>query len=114
MGEIRVNASGTRRSTITVLLDGEIDHVATADLRAALVDVILHRKPRRLIIDLNRVTALDAAAVGALRAAQATAMDTGLTAIFRTAGSPLTRELDDDGIPHSPVRRRVAAGFGAD
>lgn len=114
MGEIRVNASGTRRSTITVLLEGEIDHVATADLRTTLVEVILHRKPHRLIIDLNSVTALDAAAVGALRAAHATALDTGLTTIFRTAGSPLTHELDDDGIPHSPVRRRIAAGLVAD
>jgi len=100
MGDIRVNATGIGLTTITVHLDGDIDHTTTDDLRETLVEVIVRRKPHQLIIDLDGVTKLDAAAVGMLQAAQTTALDTGLTAIFRTSGSPLTDQLDSDGISH--------------
>jgi anti-anti-sigma factor len=103
VGDIRVNTTGTKRTTITMRLVGNIDQAATKHLRTALVDVILHRKPNRLIIDLNSVIALDAAAVGVLRAAQSTAQDTGLTAIFRTSRSPLVHQLDRDGIYHDSM-----------
>jgi anti-anti-sigma factor len=104
MGDIRVNATGIGRTTITVHLDGDIDHASTDDLRETLVDVIVRRKPDHLIIDLDGVTKLDAAAVGMLQAAQTTALDAGLTAIFRTSRSPLTDQLDSDGISHGPAK----------
>ena len=98
MGGIHVNTTGTERPTVTVRAYGEIDPSTADQLRHVLIDVIMHRKPDAFIIDLDGVTALDAATIGTLRAANVAAADVNLTVIFRTAGSPLAERFQDDGI----------------
>jgi anti-anti-sigma regulatory factor len=100
VGGILVKTTGTRNRTTTVALDGVVGGAATNQLRRTLVDVILRGKPNLLVIDLERVTGLDAEAVGVLRAAGAAASDAGVAARFSTLGSPLAAALDRDGIRH--------------
>jgi anti-anti-sigma regulatory factor len=102
MGGIHVNTTGTL-DVITMSAYGEIGTDNAADLRRLLVEVIMHRRPSRLIIDLDAVTAVDAAVIGTLRAAHATAQDMDLNIAFRTSGSPISEQLHNDGISHTPV-----------
>jgi anti-anti-sigma regulatory factor len=101
MGGIQVNTTGTGEPTTTMRAYGEIDTEAATNLRHLLIDVIMRRRPRCLIIDLDGVTAVDPAAIGTLRAAHTTAQDMDLPVVFRTSGSPISAQLQEDGIPHT-------------
>jgi anti-anti-sigma factor len=101
MGDVQVAVTQIHPIVVTIRLSGDIDQRTTGQLRAALVDVIVHRKPDRLIIDLDAVTALDDVAVGVLRAGQAAADDAGVTVSIHTTGSRIAADLDEDGIHHA-------------
>ena len=101
MGDVQVAVTQIHPIVVTISLSGDIDQRTTGQLRAALVDVIVHRKPDRLILDLDGVTALDDVAVGVLRAGHAAADDAGLTVSIYTTGSRIAADLDEDGIHHA-------------
>lgn len=101
VGAIHVNTTGTAQSTVTMLINGDIDPATADHLRVTLVDVIMRRKPGRLVVDLDGVTALDSATIGTLHAAHATAEEFNLPLTFRTSRSPVYLQLDRDGIHHN-------------
>jgi anti-anti-sigma factor len=90
--------SDARPAAVTVLVRGDMDAATGDDLRSVLVDVIMHRRPARFVIDLEGVTAVDSATIGLLHAARTTAEDVEVALEFRTAGSPVRGVLDRDGI----------------
>jgi stage II sporulation protein AA (anti-sigma F factor antagonist) len=104
MGTVQVKTTGTTQPTITVRIDGDIDHTTADHLRGALIDIIMRRRPHRVVVDLDGITALDSATIGTLRAAHATAEDVHLNLIVQTSQSTVRQQLDHDGIRH---RERV-------
>ncbi len=101
MGDVQVAVTQIHPIVVTIRLSGDIDQRTTGQLRTALVDVIVHRKADRLIIDLDAVTALDDVAVGVLRAGHAAADDAGVAVSVHTTGSRIAADLDEDGIHHA-------------
>ena len=49
---------------LTAALIGELDHHAAADLRQRIDSAVLSCRPRRLIIDLTRLTFMDSSGIG--------------------------------------------------
>jgi anti-anti-sigma factor len=88
MGRVPVNSTGPNNSLVTVHLYGDIDLATSGHLRTVLAEVIMQRKPARIVVDLCEVTALDSSAIGTLRAAYDAAHDVHRTLVFRDpAGS---------------------------
>jgi len=98
MGSVRVNIAGTAEPTVIVRAYGDIDQDTTDQLRHALVDAIMHGEARRLVVDLDGVTALDPLTIGGLQAAVVTAQVMGRAIAFHTSASPLARRLSSAGI----------------
>ncbi len=98
MGAIHMNTTGTPLSTVTIHAAGNIDATTAEQLRHALIDVIMRRRPTSFVVDLNAVTAIDAASIGTLRAAHSAAEDVNLRMVFRTARSPLSEQMRREGI----------------
>lgn len=84
MDRIAVNSTGPDDTCVTVRLTGDIDTAITHRLRHVLVDVIMRRRPARIVVDLRGVTTMDSAAIGTLRAAHQAAHDVHLTLDFHT------------------------------
>ena len=56
----------SRDRLLCVYLYGEIDHHSAVDLRRDLDDLILQRRPHRLVLDLARIEFMDSAGLGLL------------------------------------------------
>ena len=56
----------SRDHLLCVYLYGEIDHHSAVDLRRDLDDLILQRRPHRLVLDLSRIEFMDSAGLGLL------------------------------------------------
>ena len=55
----------TRESgNLTAALIGELDHHAAADLRQKIDAAVLACRPRRLVVDLSRLTFMDSSGIG--------------------------------------------------
>lgn len=55
-----------REGLLAVRLFGEIDHHNAVRLRSDLDELLLGKKPRRLVLDLSRVEFMDSAGIGFL------------------------------------------------
>ena len=97
MGHIRVTRSSG--AIVTVRLRGAIDAASSSELRRALVDSIVHRRARRIVVDLSEVTEVDSTGIGMLAAAYGAAADIRSTLVFRYPGERLARQLMDTGVP---------------
>jgi anti-anti-sigma factor len=84
--------------TIVIVVRGAVDAENAAGLRQMLVDAIVRRRPRRLIIDLARATTLDPLAIGALLAAQDTASDVHVTVALRHPRGSVADQLARAGL----------------
>ena len=51
-------------ATITAALIGELDHHAAAEVRQKIDTAVLSCRPRRLVIDLERLTFMDSSGIG--------------------------------------------------
>ncbi len=98
MGQIQTNTSQTPEPTIVVRAIGAIDQPTTDQLRRTLVQTIMYERTRRLVVDLDEVTAVDPQTIGVLRAAAATAHDANRAIVFHTSGSPMAEQLRSEGI----------------
>ena len=49
---------------LTAALIGELDHHAAADLRQKIDAAVLACRPRRLVVDLSRLTFMDSSGIG--------------------------------------------------
>ena len=56
----------SRDQLLRVSLCGEIDHHGAIGLREDLDELILRQRPRRLVLDLNRIEFMDSAGLGLL------------------------------------------------
>jgi anti-anti-sigma factor len=88
------------KHTLVVLLRGDVGEADTGDLRRILVDAIMHRRPRRLVVDLGAVTALDPLAVGALIAAQDTAPQMRVRLALRRPTGGVAVQLSTAGLTY--------------
>ena len=86
--------------TLVVLLRGEVDESGTDDLRRVLVDAIVRQRPRRVVVDLAMVTALDPMAVGALMAAHDTAPQMRVRLALRRPNDGVAVQLSTAGLTH--------------
>ena len=69
MSEERYAAAGKAvctRDTVTVQLEGELDHCSAERVRASLDALIADRRVKRLVIDLNRLTFMDSSGIGVI------------------------------------------------
>jgi anti-anti-sigma factor len=110
-GEVAVDIDVEIRElagNVIVVVAGDIDADAANGLRQALIQVIMRRRPERLVVDLSRVTDLDAVSIGALQAAQAAADVMNLTMLFHTAGSPEADRLSGYGVVDSGCHEIVS------
>jgi len=103
LGQVQANNTRVPEPSIVVRATGDIDQAATDQLRRTLVRVIMHEPTRRIVIDLDGVTALDALTIGVLRAAATTAQDLDRSLVFHTSGSPVAERLRREGILDSRV-----------
>ncbi|NJC72014.1 STAS domain-containing protein [Planosporangium thailandense] len=99
VGNVLVSPTCPDSSAVAVRLQGEIDAAAGADLRSILIDVIMHCRPARILIDLREVTAVDASVIGTLQAAYDLARDADLAFAIDSDGSPLAAELGRMDLP---------------
>ena len=53
-----------KKNTLTVRLTGELDHKGAAGIRAALDEVILDPRVRRLVVGLNELEFMDSSGIG--------------------------------------------------
>jgi len=90
--------------TTVIVLRGDIDETGTSRLRHTLVEMLMHRRPRRIVVDLARATALDPTAIGVLRAAQDSAPDLDIELDLRRPNEAMTAELSRQGLAISPGR----------
>ncbi len=51
-------------AVLTASLIGELDHHAAADLRQRIDTAVLSCRPRRLVVDLSRLTFMDSSGIG--------------------------------------------------
>jgi anti-anti-sigma regulatory factor len=103
VGEILISPTG---STVTITLTGDIGTGMAGRLRPALINIIMHRRPNRIVIDLRAVTAIEAEVIGTLRAARDLAQDVNLSLAFESAGSPVATMIVDtelDGTAPAPA-----------
>ncbi len=54
------------RDTVTVQLEGELDHCSADRVRASLDALIADQNIKRLVIDLNRLTFMDSSGIGVI------------------------------------------------
>jgi anti-anti-sigma regulatory factor len=88
--------------TVVIRLRGQVDAIGSGLLRHELVNAMMRRPPRRIVVDLRQATGLDPAAVGALLAAHEAAADVHATLTLRNASVGITAELADQGLPPAP------------
>jgi len=98
VGQVQTNTSQTPEPTLVVRAIGAIDQDTTDQLRRTLVQTIMRERTRRLVVDLDDVTAVDPQTIGVLRAAAATAQDVNRIIVFHTSGSPMAEQLRREGI----------------
>jgi anti-anti-sigma factor len=100
VSEVFVDETGRVDETVlTVRVPGGLGGDAVDELREALVDAIVRRRPARVVVDLRAVTALDSAAVGTLSAAYDAACDMRLILVLRTSSAAVIDQLHRAGIP---------------
>jgi anti-anti-sigma factor len=90
--------------TVVVTLRGDVDERGTERLRRVLVDAIMHQRPRQLVVDLARATALDPMAVGTLIAARDAAPDMRVNFALRHPNHGVAAQLAGAGLAQ-PVDR---------
>ena len=56
----------SRDGLLCVYLYGEIDHHSAVALREELDSLLMHRRPRRFVVDLARIEFMDSAGLGLL------------------------------------------------
>ena len=69
MSEQRYAAAGravVTRDTVTVQLEGELDHCSADRVRASLDALIANQSVRRLVLDMNRLTFMDSSGIGVI------------------------------------------------
>jgi anti-anti-sigma factor len=89
--------------TTVIVLCGDIDEPNTRRLRHALVQTLLRRRPRRIVVDLTRATTLDATAIGALVAAHESAPDLDIALHLRRPNQATTADLARHGLVATPT-----------
>jgi anti-anti-sigma factor len=85
--------------TTVIALRGEIGESLAPQLRHALAETLVRRRPRRIVVDLNGVTALDATAIGVLLGAQDSAVDLHVVLAVRRANQAMAADLAGHGLP---------------
>jgi anti-anti-sigma regulatory factor len=84
--------------TTVIVLCGDIGETDTYRLRQALVEAIMRRRARRVVVDLTRATVLDATAIGALLAVQDSALDLHMALDVRRPNAAVTADLAGHGL----------------
>ena len=68
-GGVRVQdrqSAGVNRDTVTVQIEGELDHCSAERVRASLDALIEDARVKRLVIDLGRLTFMDSSGIGVI------------------------------------------------
>ena len=85
--------------SVVVEVCGDLDGPSVAQLRHVLVDAVLRRRPPRVVLDLERVTGIDAVGIGTLLGGCDAALDLGIAVLIRDPGSLVTQRLQANGLP---------------
>ncbi len=81
-------------STLTVYLDGDIDHHNARNIRSRIDTKILIQRPAELILDLSRVTFMDSSGLGLILGRYTKAVELGI--MFKVANpTPQIRRILD-------------------
>jgi anti-anti-sigma factor len=92
--------------TVVVKLRGVVDERDTPRLRRVLVDLIMRRRPRQLVVDLTRATTVDPLAIGTLVAAHDAAPDMRVAFAVRRPNPSVAAQLVRAGLGPLPSRRK--------
>ena len=84
--------------TVVVTVCGDVGEADSPRLRRLLVDAMMRRRPRRIVVDLAGATALDATAIGPLLAARDSAPDVQVTLALRRPNPAVAADLRDNGL----------------
>jgi anti-anti-sigma factor len=84
--------------TTVIVLRGDIGETHTNRLRQVLVETIMRRRPRRIVVDLTEATVLDPTAIGALLAVQDSAPDLHIALNVRRPNAAVTADLAGHGL----------------
>jgi anti-anti-sigma factor len=102
MGTVLVDKPPLEGSTITIRVLGDIDEAATSDLRCVLVDMIMHGRCGRVVVDLRGATGMEPGAIGTLCAACEVANDVRVSLVVCPVSRAMAEQLNRDGIPACP------------
>lgn len=91
----------TGSDIIMIRASGSVDGRVTADLRSALVTVLLRLRPRVLLLDLGQVSRVDAAGTGTIVAGCQVAEDCGIEVVVDFPGPDIANQLRQSGLPAS-------------
>lgn len=87
-----------RRETITVQIEGELDHCSAERVRATLDALIADVRVRRLVIDLERLTFMDSSGIGVMLGRYRTLARRNGTLAVRGANPQVDRILRMSGL----------------
>jgi anti-sigma B factor antagonist len=90
--------AGTDRNVIIVAVRGNVDQEVAGGLRRALAGAIVRDRPRRLVIDLSGVTAIDDTGIGTLVAAWQAAGDVQIEVSLHRPSPAVAEALATNGL----------------
>jgi anti-anti-sigma factor len=93
--------------TVVITLRGHIDEKVSHRLRHLLVDAIMRRRTRRIVIDLAEATQPDATALGALIAAHDSAPEMQIAFDLRRPSPAMATHLASHGLTAAPGGRQL-------
>ncbi|MDG6108701.1 STAS domain-containing protein [Dactylosporangium aurantiacum] len=93
-----VDARIEHGGVVVVIVHGTVEHTTIAPLCDTINHVVEQHRPPSVHIDLQFVTYVDAAAVGALDACRRTARNRGTTIVLRNASAAVHRTLQRSGM----------------
>ncbi|GHU83850.1 anti-sigma F factor antagonist [Clostridia bacterium] len=86
------------RDTVTVQLEGDLDHCSAERVRATLDALIADRSIKRLVIDLERMTFMDSSGIGVIIGRYRTLSRRGGSVAVRGASPQVDRIFQMSGL----------------
>ncbi len=95
----------TQAETVTAYLEGELDHHAAAPIRQQIDDAVLEYKPKKLVIDFDKLTFMDSSGIGLVMGRYKTASEVGATLTVCNVSARIYKVMRLSGIDRIAVIR---------
>ncbi len=90
---------------VTAYLEGELDHHAAAPIRQQIDEAVLEHKPKKLVIDFDKLTFMDSSGIGLVMGRYKTAAEVGATLTVCNISAQVYKVMRLSGIDRIAVIR---------